>query len=497
MSATRTFLWVILAFVFLSVASGTLVNVALPFIGDAFDAPESRYSWVVSGFMLTFGVFSAIHGRLGDVFGVRRLYLGGATVFLVSALLAAFAPSLGLLVAVRVLQGIGAAAIPALGATIITRVLPPGERGVGMGAIVAAVGLSASISPFIGGFLLELTSWRVVLAVPALGLALLPFAARALPDSLDECPPATRFDWPGALLLAVSATAFLLVPSLLELDPRLAGLAAVAGIGVGLAFWAWIERVDQPFMPPSLARSTGFLASMITGAVVNGARFGSIVLMPILLKEVEGVSATLIGVALVPGAIALGVLSPTAGRLADRLGTRAAVLPGVLGLLASLLLTIGLVDQGVVGVTISLTLTGATFAFVQPPLLSGLGAVVPREAAGVGNGTYLMVFFLGGAFGVAVSLGVLAMQPPGTAAWLPLLSDEVGRYSNTVVVMTVGGLPALLAWPLLPGRQSTSQDTGRRSTDAPPSTEIRSGEVENRPAKVGTTDTATSITSPG
>ncbi|MEO0605254.1 MAG: MFS transporter, partial [Myxococcota bacterium] len=463
----RPFLGIVLAFVFLSVASGTLVNVALPFIGEHFDAPESRFSWVVSGFMLTFGVFSAIHGRLGDVFGVRRLYLGGATLFLVCALLAAFAPSLEVLVGIRVVQGIGAAAIPALGATILTRTLPPHELGRGMGAFVATVGLSATVSPFIGGFLLEVADWHFVIAVPAIGLALLPFATRALPDTLDACPPARRFDWVGALLLSASASALLAVPSVA--GRGLPWAIGVGGLGLGLAaaFLRWIDRVDEPFLPPMLARSPGFVATAITGAIVNGARFGSIVLVPILLEE-QGVSATTIGLTLVPGAIALTLLSPTSGRLADRRGVRAAVVPGVAGLLATLAATGFLVDQGIFGVTLSLTLTGAAFAFVQPPLLSGLGAVVPKDAAGVGNGTYLMVFFLGGAFGVAVSLGVLAMQPVGTAAWLPGVGDDVGRFSNTVVVMTLLGLPALIAWPYLPASR-TSQVAGRKSTGEPPS----------------------------
>ena len=439
------------SFVFLSVASGTMINVALPYLGAHFGVPEPTYGWVVNGFILTFGVFSAVHGRLGDVFGVRRLYLAGVIGFAVGSLLAAVAPTIEVLVAVRVLAGIGAAAIPALGVSLVSRLLPPEHRGAALGLIMATVGVSATVSPFLGGAIVQWTSWRVVFAVPALGLLLVPLAARMLPRSLDTTDPAARFDIVGASLLSAGATALLVATSLVSTAPWVAAAGGAVGAGLLVGFWGWIGRAEAPFAPPPLLRERWFGASVLVGTLVNGARFGSVVLVPIVLEATGAAGPLGIGAVLVPGAVALAVLSPVSGRLADQVGARRASLPGVIGTLVTTAGLAWLVGVGPWGLALGMALSGAAFAFVQPPVLTGLGTQLPPAHIGVGNGLYMMVFFLGGAFGVALALAVVAAQPENAEAWLPGVPRDVGRYSNAMLALAISVVPAALAWPGMPG----------------------------------------------
>jgi MFS family permease len=441
------FLPVILTFVFLSVATGSMINVALPFIGAAFDVDEGTYGWIVSGYLLTFGVFSAVHGRLGDLFGVRRLYLMGAVVFALGALLSAASPTIEVLIAVRVLQGAGAAAIPALGATIVSRLLPARERGAAMGAILATVGVAASLSPFLGGVVLELASWRVVFLLPGLALLVIPVAWRVLPASLDETSGG-RLDVVGAALLGGGAAALMIATDLVEsrgLDV-VTGVVGVGGVSLLAALAFWMRHVEAPFVPPLLLKERRFVAATVVGAMGNAARFGTLVLVPILLES-TGASPFVIGATLFPGAVAIAVLSPVAGRISGRWGARVVVAPASVAVLLSCVASAWLVGFGSLGMAVAMTLFGAAFAFLQTPLLGSLGSVLPRERLGIGNGLYLMVFFLGGGFGVAVSVSVLSAQPVDALPWLLPVPAEVGRYANAMLSLA---LLAAVPLPLLP-----------------------------------------------
>ena len=237
-----------------------------------------------------------------------------------------------------------------------------------------------------------------------------------------------------------------------------AGLVALAA--------AWVHWTESPFVPPTLLRQPRFIAAVLTGAVSNGARFGSVVLVPILLTEITGASPLVIGGVLIPGAAALAVLSPVAGRLADRIGPRWVVLPGVSGIAVTNLTLVWGVDRGAGWIAVILTLAGASFAFIQPPLLGLLGSVVPRAAQGVGNGLYLMVFFLGGAFGVAGALALLGAQDPGRVAVVASVQGPVARYANTMLALAGLAALALPAAMGLPGRAVAHQGSRPQGPEA-------------------------------
>jgi MFS transporter, DHA2 family, metal-tetracycline-proton antiporter len=459
---------VLLLFVFLSVMTGTMINVALPSIGRHFDVGEPTYGWIVSGYMLTFGVFSAVHGRLADLFGTRRLYLFGCVAFALGAVAAAAAPTIEVLIGLRILTGVGSAAIPALGATIVARLLPAGQRSAATGWILGTVGVGASISPFIGGLVLEWTSWRVVFLVPGISVLALPWAWWALPRSLDEVPGDTRFDVLGAGLLGLGAAGLLYATDLVEshgFDGVTLGVAATS-VALLVAFALWIRHHDEPFAPPWLFREWRWVSAVAVATLGNAARFGTIVLIPIFLENVVGASPFTIGATLAPGAVVLAILSPLAGRLADRIGARWVAAPSAVLLFVACLASVWLFEAGTWGATLAMTLFGAAFAGVQSPLLGSLGDFLPQRDLGIANGMYMMIFFLGGGLGVAVAVTLVAAQPDVTASWLGLGETEAARFGNTALALGLIALLPLPLIPLLPRKRADADETPDASEPA-------------------------------
>ncbi|MEO1272770.1 MAG: MFS transporter, partial [Myxococcota bacterium] len=201
--------------VFVAVVNGTMINVALPHIGREFGASEGLYGWLVTGYSLAFGIFSAVNGRLADIWGKRRVYMMGLVALGACSIAVSVSPSLELAIALRTLQGAGAAALPVLGTTIIKTVVPPSRRGWAIGVILSTVGVAASLGPFLGGVLVQFVSWRAVFLVPGVILLLLPVAMRILPRSLDARQD-TGFDVIGALLMGVGIAALVYSGSTLK-----------------------------------------------------------------------------------------------------------------------------------------------------------------------------------------------------------------------------------------------------------------------------------------
>ncbi|MFW5966245.1 MAG: MFS transporter [Persicimonas sp.] len=443
-------LWLLAGVVFLAVVNGTMVNVALPYVGDHFDATEGLYGWIVTGYALTFGIFAAIDGRLADVVGVRRLYLSGIAVLGLTALLLAFSPTIEAAILLRIVQGMGSAALPVMGSTIIARLIPPHERGAAMGVILSSVGFAASIGPFLGGIIVQIASWRVVFAVVGLVLAALPLAARLLPKSLDE-PTGERFDAFGALLLG-GGVALLMY-----------GFNVVQEAGFGALFWLncgggalllvlfalWIRRTEEPFAPPSMFANLRYVSTCLQAFAVNGTRFGTVVLIPIFLKEVNEIAPIWVGAVLFPGALAVAFLSRPAGAWADRIGPRRPVLIGTVTLLVGNLLTALFAGGSPIGVTVGMGLVGLGYAFVQTPLVSTASQVLPEEQTSGGLGIYMMILFVGGALGVALAVTCVELQPPGVTSWLGL-NVPSARFSNATLILTVLGVVGLFLIGLLP-----------------------------------------------
>ena len=438
------------AVVFVAVVNGTMINVALPYIGDDFGVSEGVYGWIVTGYVVSFGVFNAIDGRLADIVGTKRLYVLAIGVLGIASLAIAASPSIELIIAIRILQGAGAAGLPVMGATIISRLFPPAERGSAMGVILSTVGFAASLGPFLGGLIVQYVHWRAVFGLVALVVIAIPFALRLLPEKLNEVN-GRHFDLVGAILLGSGIALLIYGFNVVENSGFGRWFLGTVGTGTLLLFifaW-WIQRAEEPFVPPSTFRNSRYVSTLVQAFAANGTRFGTIVLIPIFLKEVNDLAPIWAGVVLFPGALAIGFLSRRAGVLADRVGPRWPVAGGTAVLLVGNLITMFYAGGSIYGVTAGMTLVGLGYAFVQTPLLSTASQVLPDRDTSGGLGIFMMILFVGGASGVALAVTVAELQPVGVASWLnlPVASP---RYSNAALSLATLGLVGVGLVPMLP-----------------------------------------------
>jgi EmrB/QacA subfamily drug resistance transporter len=436
--------------VFIAVINGTMINVALPYIGDDFGVTEGVYGWIVTGYVVAFGVFNAINGRLADILGVRRLYLAAIAVLGLASLLIAVSPSIELIIAIRVLQGAGAAGLPVMGTTIISRLIPARNRGAAMGVIMSTVGFAASLGPFFGGAIVQFFDWRVVFALVGTVLLAIPAVIRILPKSLDEVGDRS-FDTIGAVLMGAGVALLIYGFNVVQDSGFGTWFLGTTGSGVVLlvAFALWIQRAADPFATPEMFKNGQYVSTLAQAFAANGARFGTVVLIPIFLKEVNQVEAIWAGVVLFPGAMAIGFLSRRAGDIADRIGPLKPVAIGTAILLVGNLTTTYYAGGNIWGVTVGMTLVGLGYAFVQPPLLSTASQVLPDRDTSGGMGIFMMVLFVGGATGVAVAVTVAELQPDHVTSWLglPVASP---RYSNAALVLACLGCVGMGMIPFLP-----------------------------------------------
>ena len=442
--------------VFFAVVNGNMVNVALPFIGRDFQVTEGTYGWLVTGFSLSFGIFNAIHGRLAGRIGLRRLYAFGVAVLGGSSLLLAVAPTIESAIALRIVQGAGSAAMPALGTVILARLCAPQFRGAALGWVLASVGVAASIGPFLGGILVELGGWRLVFAATAVVLLVIPLIFRIFPAYLDE---RTRqpFDLVGAVLLTVGVTCLLYAFVVVEQQGWGLSFAAYCCVGaLSLVLFArHVLRVEDPFMEPELFADLRYVMSSAVAFLANATRFGTIVLVPIFLIEVNQVSPVMVGLVLLPGAICVALLSPASGRLGDAIGARIPVVAGTALIIIGNIVTALTAGGPIVGPAVGMGLYGLGFALIQSPLVSAVSQILPVRLAGTGMGIFMMVFFLGGAFGVALSVTAVELQSDDAVAWIGANTGPGAVYSNAIFTLTLLAVIALVLTRWVPGHRPT------------------------------------------
>lgn len=444
-------LLVVVAFsVFVIVMNGSMTNVALPTIAREFGATEAQAGWVITGYLLVFAVGVPLYGRLSDVYSLRKIFCVGLAGFALGSLVCALAPSLPVLVAGRMMQAAGGAAIPALSSTSVARLLPPGRRGGALGLIVSSVGVGGAIGPVVGGIVVQFAGWHALFyGTLFLGILLLPAALRVLPETPPE--GGVSFDLPGGVLLAL--TAGLALFAVTEGQPL--GLSSpiilgscVGALLSGAAFARRITRIPAPFVSPRLLTNGSYLACSAVGFFGMLANLTSIVFVPLLLLEVNGLEAGAAGLALAPGAVAVALLSPLAGRVSDRTGPGPPILLGLFALFLSLLVlsTFGaggpylVVMLGMLGV-------GVGFAGFTSPNTNATANTLPREEIGVGLGIYQMLFFLGGGAGPAVVGSFLAARPPALRAVNPFYAGDAGAapFSDAFLLLALCALVAMAA----------------------------------------------------
>ena len=320
-SSDRLFLAVVVTAVFVSVVAGTMVNVVVPVMGEDFGASEAQVGWVVTSHMLVFAVGVPLYGRISDFFSLRRLFSLGLLVFAVGSLVCALAPSLPTLVFGRVVQAVGDAAIPALAGVAVAKVLPPGRRGGALGLILSSVGVGASVGPILGGFVEQFFGWHYLFyGVFVMALLLIPSSLKVLPG---ESGGIRRFDLLGGVLLGLAAGLFLfgVTQGQGEGFASASSWGSFVGAALSAALFAYrISSVQDPFVSPKLFGNRAYVAATLVGFFTMIANVAATVFVPLLVIEVNGLSPAEAGLVLTPGAVAIAMISPRAGKLSDRVG---------------------------------------------------------------------------------------------------------------------------------------------------------------------------------
>jgi EmrB/QacA subfamily drug resistance transporter len=426
----------------------TVVNVALPTIGEDLGAGIASLQWVVNAYTLTLSGFLLLGGSLGDHYGRRRVFVLGVVWFAAASLLCGLAPTDQALIAARALQGVGGALLTPGSLAIIEASFAREDRGPAIGAWSGLGGVTAAIGPFLGGWLVQAATWRLVFLINLPLAALVVWVSlRHVPESRD--PGATgRLDWAGAALAAAGLAGVVYAltdgPAKGWTSPPIL-VAGLGGVAALVALVAWERQSAAPMLPLDLFASRQFSAANVVTFVVYGALAGSLFLMPIQLQRVLGYSPVASGVALVPITVVMLLLSARAGRLASRIGPRLPMTLGPLGVAAGFLLfsRIGPGASYLVDILPASLVYGLGLTLTVAPLTATVLAAAPAEHAGIASAVNNDVARTAGLLAVAVLPVVAGISGAGA---LEPARFNAGFHAAMTIAAALCAAGGVLSW---------------------------------------------------
>lgn len=418
--------------------SSSAVTVALPQLAVDLDISVSTAAWIISGYAVALAPATLAFGRLADIAGIRAPFCVGVAAMSGGALAAALAPNFAVLMVARVVQGIGAGAVPVLVAALVSALLAGDVRSATLGRVAGVAATLASLGPLAGGALAELGGWRLAVALPVIGLLALPL----LWDVAPTHGTGERLDVTGAALVAMAATGLVLLIQ----SPAAGVVTAAAGAGllaVGVPATALrVRALPAGFLPRAIVTNPAVLRTSFAAASVPACWFALLLGVP-LVAAGWGWSPLATGLLLVPSALT-GFAAPAMARAAlDRLGARRTMLIAcpiaaaslVVAALGGALTSPVLLATAVIGVTIA-------FGLGHPAMTAAVGAAVPDALRGVALGVATLVFLVGASVGAAL-VGGLAEVSGVPVAFAVL------------VALPLAGIAALIG-----GSKPTAEDSG-------------------------------------
>jgi len=406
----------------------SIANVALPTLAQAFAASFQQVQWIVLAYLLAITIAIVSIGRLGDLIGRRALLLVGIVLFTFASILCGVAPTLRVLIAARIAQGLGAAIMMALAMAVVAEAVPKDKTGSAMGLLGTMSATGTALGPSLGGVLIGGLGWRAIFFIQVpLGLLAWLLAYRYL--SVDRRPAKTgaRFDPLGTLLLALTLAAYALAMTLGHgsFDRRNVTLLSTAVLGVGL--FAFVEaRAASPLIRLAMFRNPVLSAGFATSALVMTVMMATFVVGPFYLSGALALDATRVGLVMSCGPIVAALAGVPAGRIVDRLGTHAMTLAGLTGMVAGAsmlrLLPIRFGVPGYVGPLIVIT---AGYALFQAANNTAVMTDVRQDQRGVVSGMLNLArnlglitgaSVMGAVFAVGAAASDIAAAPPDAIA---------------------------------------------------------------------------------
>lgn len=387
----------------MAVLDGAIVNVALPVMAKDLAVAPADAIFVVNAYQIAVTATLLPFASLGDIFGFRRVYLPGLAVFVAASLACALAPSLPLLIAARVVQGLGAAAIMSVNIGFVRFIYPHRMIGQGVANVALVVAVASAAGPTVAAAILSVATWPWLFLVNVpVGLAALAVASRTLPKTPES---GRRFDALSALLNALTFGLLIIgIDRLGEPGGHVLAIAEIAGaVVIGVVFVLRQISLPAPLLPVDLLRIPAFALSMTTSVASFCAQMVAYVSLPFYFQDVLHLSSTQTGFLLTPWPIAVAAMAPVSGRLADRYP------PGLLGGIGLAMMAAGLVGvatlpeaPATLDIVWRLTLCGLGFGLFQSPNNKVIVTSAPRERAGGASGMQSTARLTGQSLGAAL-----------------------------------------------------------------------------------------------
>lgn len=450
--STRLLMMVLSLSVLVGSITADSVNPVLPLISKALEASKSQVSWIVSGIALVLAIGVPIYGRISDFFELRKLYIFAIMILASGSLLCAIAPNLPLLVLGRMVQGAGMSAIPVLSVIAISKVFPQGKRGGAFGIIAGSIGVGTAAGPIFGGVVGQYLGWNALFWFTfLLAIMIVIGAYYALPTikPAESVGSNKNFDFIGGLFLGLTVGLLLFGITQGETSgfSSFSSLTSLIGSVVALVGFIWrIVTAENPFVPPVLFNNKDYVNTVIIAFFSMFAYYAVLVFVPLLVIEVNGLSSGQAGMILLPGSVAVAILSPFVGRLSDRFGDKRLIITGMtlMGLSTLFLSTYAsgasplLVSVGVLGV-------GIAFAFTNSPANNAAVSALDADKVGVGMGIFQGALYLGAGTGAGMIGALLSARRDATEPINPLYRLDAISYSDAFLAATGAILIALIA----------------------------------------------------
>jgi EmrB/QacA subfamily drug resistance transporter len=427
-----------------------VVSTALTTIHRDLHASVEQLEWTVNGYNLSFAVLLITGAALGDRFGRRRLYAAGLALFAGASAASALAPSVGWLVAARVLQGAGAALIVPIGLTLLSAAFPPEKRGAAIGLFSAITGISVAAGPLVGGAVVQGLAWQWIfwINVP-IGLVAAILVLRQLPESFG---PNTSLDIPGLVLITAGTLGIvwgLVRGNTAGWASAEVATALVAGSLLVAAFLAWEQRARWPMIPLRLFQNRAFSAGNAAMFCTFASLFAAVFFFAQLLQSGLGYGPLATGLRLFPWTVTFITVAPIAGNLADRIGERPLMTTGLLLQAAGMAWIAGIAGPGLAYTSLvgPMVMAGIGISMAIPAAQNSVVASVSDDALGKAAGVNSMMRELGGVFGVAVAAALFT-----GAGHYGSVQEFMNGFAPAIAASAAFALAGAAAALFLPGR---------------------------------------------
>ena len=432
---------------------GSIVNVALPVMATYFNTDTGTISWVIITYLLMMAGLLIVFGKLADRGLSKRLFLIGFAIFTISSAACGIAPSLDILLAARLVQGLGAAMIAAVAPLLCLRYLPKEMLGAALGVIAATSSIGFAAGPAIGGILTQHLSWHWIFLVNIpIGIFGILFAARVIPTDEPCRDRPAPFDIPGAALLFIAMVlgtyALEEGPVLGPANPLVAGSAGLFIVALAL-FVARELSVPDPFLNIRIFAGRQFSAVLLAFLVMNIIFMGVLYLLPFYLTTQMHLDLATTGLCLLIPPVLIALLSVPFGTWSDRSGRRAFVVAGcIMIVMYSAIFAFIVPESGFIPLLLGLVLMGASFGISAGPGTSRIIETAPPGDEGTGSSLMVTSIYLGGVLGTAIYAAIftiLTVGPDGIVAF----SDLDPAVFLSAFHITIGAGLVLSAVPLV------------------------------------------------